>query len=179
MNLEKVKILVVDDNVFMRTLIRMILNAFHCTQVREAADGDEAWDLITSDYFPDLIITDWLMPNLDGIELIKRIRTDKTSPYPHIPIIMVTSYSEKFRIEAARDAGANEILVKPFSAEGLYRRIKAAATRPRDAVKSEDFTGPDRRRRKNDVFKGKNRRSDQREEPPPDTVDGNDSEGDK
>ncbi|MDH5747961.1 MAG: response regulator [Rhodospirillales bacterium] len=157
-NLEKLNFLIVEDNQFELHVLKQVLNSLGIKRIKEAGDGAEALAVLKTGYFPDIIITDWLMPVLDGMELIRLIRKGTDVVDPHVPIIMVTAHSEQSRILAARDAGATEILIKPYSATDLYRRFVAIIDRPRDFVKAKTFAGPDRRRRSNGGFKGEDRR---------------------
>ena len=79
-----------------------------------------------------------------------------------VPIIMMTGYSAMPRVSEARDCGATEFLVKPFSANDMARRIAYVINKPRDFIETEDFFGPDRRRRKIDNYRGPRRRDDDR-----------------
>jgi DNA-binding response OmpR family regulator len=98
------------------------------------------------------------MRPVDGISLARMIRNDPKSPNPYIPIILMTGFSEKRRVIQARDAGVTEFLVKPFTARDLFRRITQIIERPRQFVKSEDFFGPDRRRKTSVEYNGPLRR---------------------
>ena len=80
-----------------------------------------------------------------------------------VPVILMTGYSAQPRIENARDLGVTEFLVKPFSASDLARRIAYVINKPRDFVDSEQFFGPDRRRRKDEDYGGPQRRGDDRD----------------
>lgn len=160
LNLEDIKVLVVDDNNFMRSVVKAILGVFHSKDIKEADDGASALKIMSEGYVPDLIIVDWNMPALDGIEFTRLVRTGRDSVNPMVPIIMMTAYSEFGRVVQARDAGVNEILAKPISANSLYQRITSALSRPRGFVQSRHFTGPDRRRRSADGFKGRERREE-------------------
>jgi CheY-like chemotaxis protein len=157
-SLENMKFLVVDDNQFMRRIIKTILAAFHCRNVKEAGDGAEALRLLSSGYFPDILITNWQMPMIDGIDLARMVRTGSDSRDPYVPIIMVTGHSEHNRIIEARDAGVNEILVKPISARTLTTRIFSVINNPRPFVRSSHYFGPDRRRRVDPSYRGPERR---------------------
>ena len=95
----------------------------------------------------DLILTDWLIKPENGIELTQKIRMHSLSPNPFVPIILMTGFSEKRRVIQARDTGVTEFLVKPFTANDLYKRIDHIIMKPRQFVKSPDFFGPDRRRK--------------------------------
>ena len=109
--LKNVKFLIVDDNAFMRAIIRQALAALHADQVREAADGEEALRLMET-YVPDIVILDWEMKPMDGLEFTVRVRLSKDSPNVFTPIIMVSGHFERRRVVAARNAGVNEFVVQ-------------------------------------------------------------------
>ena len=144
--LENVRFLVVDDNTFIRTTIRRVLKTLGSRDVKEASNGADGLKLL-KDFQPDIIVVDWEMEPINGIELVKQIRSNQDTPLAFIPIIMLTGHSEKDRVTAARDSGINEFVVKPFSAHGLFTRIQAVIERPRPFVKVEGYFGPDRRRK--------------------------------
>ena len=149
-------LLLVDDNRHMRVLVRRLLNAFGISKISEASDGGAAWaDLFRA--MPDVVLLDFAMEPIDGIEFTRRIRAAPDSPNPYLPIIMMTGYTEKARVVEARDAGVTELVAKPVSALSLYNRLVAVVERPRPFVRSSDFFGPDRRRRQA-PFKGPDRR---------------------
>ena len=162
LNIERLDVLIVDDNAFMRSLIRTVLTAFGCRYIKDASDGADALERLSSGYDPDLIITNWQMPNLDGIELVRLVRSGKDSPNRFVPVIMVSGYSEQSRIVAARDAGVNEFLVKPVSAKRLYNRIATIVQHPRPFVDSTGYFGPDRRRKHGVKYDGLERRTNPR-----------------
>ncbi|WP_299439598.1 response regulator [uncultured Rhodospira sp.] len=155
-SLERLNFLIVDDNKHMRALVKTILYALGSRQVREAGDGADAFKELR--HFPaDIIICDWNMSPLDGLDFVRLVRTGKDSPNPFVPIIMLTGFTEMFRVVDARDAGVHEFLAKPISAKSLYSRIKAIIDRPRPFVRTKTYFGPDRRRRTID-WKGAERR---------------------
>ncbi len=144
--LKDVKFLIVDDNAFMRTIIRRVLSALHAEQVREAGDGEEGLQIMQA-FAPDIVILDWEMKPMDGLAFTRKVRLSKDSPNVFMPIIMVSAHSERGRIAAARDAGVNEFVVRPISAKSLFTRIQAVIERPRLFVRLKDYFGPDRRRK--------------------------------
>lgn len=156
---EHLKALVVEDNQHMRTLLRSLLNALGISQVFEATNGEDAFVLLREKQ-PDLILSDLSMKPMDGLEFVREVRMSKSSPNPYIPIIMVTGHTERHRIEAARDAGATEVLAKPITAGNLFQRMGEIVDRPRPFVKAPNYFGPDRRRRALDDFSGPFRRRD-------------------
>lgn len=156
--LSRLRIAVADDNAAMRGIVRAVLASLGCDKVHEAADATAVLDLLQSEKI-DILILDWKMSPMDGLELVKRIRDPEQSPAPFLPVIMLTAYGEPSKVREARDAGVTEFMVKPFSAEALYRRIAVIVNRPRPFVRTKVFFGPDRRRLEAD-FNGPERRED-------------------
>ncbi len=155
-NLERLNFLIVDDNKHMRALVKTILHALGSKNVHDASDGADAFKELK--VFPaDIIICDWNMSPLDGIDFIKLVRTGKDSPNPFVTIIMLTGHTEMHRVIEARNAGVNEFLAKPISAKALYARIRSIIENPRPFIRTKTFFGPDRRRRNID-YKGVERR---------------------
>lgn len=155
----KLRILIVDDNAHMRRIVRTLLHGFGAREVYEAEDGASGLELFTSN-LPDLLIIDWMMPILDGIELTSMIRRPDSAVNPYVPIIMLTGHSEKSRVMKARDAGVTEFLCKPISAKALHQRILNCVLNPRPFVKTKDYFGPDRRRNTSGTYSGPERRVD-------------------
>lgn len=147
--MENVKILVVEDNEDMLMIMRNLLEAFGVGQVITARNGEDGFTKYCAEN-PDLIITDWMMQPCDGIMLTERIRRSKESPNQFVPVILMTGFSDIRRVVTARDTGITEYLVKPFNARALYKRMVEIIERPRDFVKSNNFFGPNRRRKKRD-----------------------------
>ena len=158
-DLTTTKILIIDDMAPMLTLCKSILNIFGFKNVYLAHNGQEALDLtIRND--PDLIITDWMMKPMDGLEFTREVRKNPLCPNPYVPIIMMTGFSSKLRVESARDYGITEFLVKPFTSRDLYNRIVQIIEKPRQFVDADNFFGPDRRRRHMKDYEGPQRRDD-------------------
>lgn len=147
LNLEEVSFLIVEDNSFMRSLLKTVLRTLRVGPIKEAVDGADALKLMKTGFNPDIILLDWDMPALDGIEFTKILRNATDSTNQFVPIIMVSSYSDISRVVQARDSGVNEFLAKPVSANELYRRIFEVVSRPRSFVKAKVYTGPCRRRK--------------------------------
>lgn len=146
-SLEKASVLVVEDMVPMAMLTKKILETFGFEDVYIAHTGEKAFELYQK-HAPDLVITDWVLDGIDGLELVKLIRRDPLSKNSYVPIILMTGFSHKLRVMAARDIGVSEFLVKPFTAKDLYARIVQAVEKPRTFVDNGEFFGPDRRRRR-------------------------------
>ena len=159
-NLERVNFLVVDDNKHMRALVKSILKALGVQNIFEAGDGADAFKELR--HFPaDVIICDWNMSPLDGMDFVRLVRTGKDSPNQLVPIIMLTGHTEMNRVLEARDSGVHEFLAKPISAKSLYSRIRAIIEQPREFVRTSMYFGPDRRRRQTDSYTGPERRKAQ------------------
>lgn len=157
MALDTLDVLIVDDNVHMRALIRSVLRALGVTKVREADDGGEA--LVSLQARPaDVILLDYAMPEMDGFEFLRRLRLERSSPAPQARVIIVTGYGDLKRVAEARDLGADEFLIKPLTAKSLLDRLEAVISRPRPFVETGDFLGPDRRRRDAELPTGEDRR---------------------
>lgn len=160
-NFKDLSILVVEDTDAMRKLIISVLTSLGIKNLTFAKDGAEGFRKFCSNP-TDIVLTDWLMKPMSGIDLIREIRTSKASPNKMAPVIIVTGYSAMPRVQEARDMGVTEFLVKPFAAADLAKRLAHVINSPRDFVQTRDFFGPDRRRRVNPDFKGqKKRKSDQ------------------
>lgn len=162
----RLRVLVVDDNVHMRRIIKTLLAGFGTRDIFEADEGGKGVELFTT-HSPDIVITDWMMPGVDGVEFTRLLRQAPSSVNPYVPILMVTGYTERRTILNARDAGVTEILVKPLSAKALYQRILSIVISPRPFIRTRDYFGPDRRRTTNYGYKGPERRGVAPVEPPP------------
>ena len=114
------KFLVVDDFATMRRIIRNLLNELGFKNVDEAEDGVAALVKLRSDRF-DFVVSDWNMPNMNGIELLRSIRAD--AQLRHLPVLMVTAEAKKENILAAAQAGASGYVVKPFTAGTLDEKL--------------------------------------------------------
>lgn len=117
---QNMKILVVDDFSTMRRIIKNILREIGYTNVEEADDGSTALEKLKGGNF-EFIITDWNMPNMPGIELLKAIRGDDN--LKDLPVLMVTAEAAKENVVDAVQAGVNNYIVKPFTAAALKERI--------------------------------------------------------
>ena len=149
MNFRNLRILIADDNVHMRRILRALLLSIGGRNVVEAEDGATALDIFRSQA-PDLIITDLDMPILDGLELTRLIRVPDSQMNPFVPIIMISDLTEVHRVIEAREAGVNEFIKKPLSASMLYERIYLSLVEPRPFVRTESYFGPCRHRKTKD-----------------------------
>jgi two-component system, chemotaxis family, chemotaxis protein CheY len=155
--LARLRILVVDDNVHMRNLVAAILRGAGFREIFEATDGAHAFEIMRLRN-PDLVITDFSMSPIDGLEFTQMMRTASDSPNPFVPIIMMTGHTERNLVYAARDAGINEFLAKPVSADTLLSRVISVFDKPTVFISSKSYTGPCRRRTRAKDFDGPWRR---------------------
>jgi len=114
------KFLVVDDFSTMRRIVRNLLKELGFTNVDEAEDGVAALAKLRSTNF-DFVVSDWNMPNMTGIDLLKEIRSDAN--LKHLPVLMVTAEAKKENIVSAAQAGASGYVVKPFTAATLEEKL--------------------------------------------------------
>ena len=156
LDLSDLSILIVDDYTPMRAILRVMLKALGVRDIGEASDGLTAIDEMMG-FHADIVVADYRMVPMDGVDLTFRIRDGDAGIDPFTPVIMVSGHSEKSRIYRARDAGVTEFLVKPISVTFLYYRLRAVIEDPRPFIRSPDFFGPDRRRRAM-AFEGPDRR---------------------
>lgn len=155
--LDELSVLIVDDSKHMRKLVRTIVNSLGIVEVLEAEDGEQAYERLEN--FPaDIIIVDWNMVPMDGIEFTRKVRTNDDSPNAYVPIIMLTGHTQMKRVQIARDAGVNEFLAKPVSARKIYQRIHSILEKPRQFIRTPSYFGPDRRRKNDPEYSGKERR---------------------
>ena len=151
LDLSAIRVLAIDDNTFSRRLITAALRSMHILQIAEAENAIDGFSALKA-FAPDLVVVDWVMPEVDGIAFVKRMRGDKTGNFRFLPVIMTTSYSEIWRVQQSRDAGVNEFVVKPFSARTLYTKMKTIIDNPRPYLDiAGGYFGPDRRRRSSAV----------------------------
>lgn len=155
MDLTKVHFLVIDDSHETVVLVRSVLTAWGASVVHEAAGVERALDMLTTAN-PDVAILDQRLGADDGLSLLRFIRNE--GPNPYLPVVVLTADGRPAKVAEARDAGANEFLVKPFTARGLYDRLQSVIHRPRPFVRSMDYFGPDRRRRDDPEYEGPERR---------------------
>ncbi|WP_444544499.1 chemotaxis response regulator CheY [Saccharospirillum salsuginis] len=115
------KILVVDDFSTMRRIVKNLLRDLGFSNTHEADDGTTAWPMLQSGDF-DFVVTDWNMPGMSGIDLLKKIRADER--LKTTPVLMVTAEAKRDQIVAAAQAGVNGYVVKPFTAAALKEKIE-------------------------------------------------------
>jgi two-component system, chemotaxis family, chemotaxis protein CheY len=116
----KMKILCVDDFSTMRRIVKNILKQLGYVNIEEAEDGTQAYSKLKSGAF-GFLVSDWNMPNMDGLELLKKVRSDPA--LKNLPFLMVTAEAEKEKVIEAIKAGVSNYIVKPFTAEVLKEKM--------------------------------------------------------
>jgi CheY-like chemotaxis protein len=143
--LQGLNILIVDSNHYMRRLTRTMLTNLGAKSVTEAADGLAALEQIRL-CDPDVMFLDWDMPVLDGMEVIRIVRSPGVFPRPNLPIIMLTNRAHRSSVVEALRAGVHEFLIKPTSPKALRDRLTSIAIKPRPMMKIGEFYVPEPRR---------------------------------
>lgn len=156
-DLSRISFLVADDNDFSRKLVRTILKALRVRELKEAQDGAEALEILRREPV-DMVLCDYDMKPMSGLEFIRQVRADRDSPTTYVPIIMLTAYSNQKDVLATRDSGVSDYLIKPYSVRALADRILHVIDYPRPFVHSPSYRGPDRRRRVDPKYTGEMRR---------------------
>lgn len=164
--LSRLSFLVLDDNPNMAQIMRVVLKGFGVERTVEAATAAEAFQAVRA-HGIDVAFIDYNLGGLDGLAFLRLIRTAADSPNPYLPMIMLSAYSEQHRVEAARDAGAHDFLVKPVTPSEVYRKILDVIEHPRPFIRTGGFFGPDRRRREDEDYGGPERRMAQTQEAKP------------
>ncbi len=118
---KNIKILIVDDFSTMRSIIKNLLRELGFNNTSEADDGQNALPMLKSGDF-DFLVTDWSMPEMDGLTLLKKIRADEE--LADMPVLMVTAEAKREQIVVAAEAGVNGYIVKPFTAATLKDKIE-------------------------------------------------------
>jgi two-component system, chemotaxis family, chemotaxis protein CheY len=117
------KLLVVDDSSTMRRIIKNTLSRLGYEDVFEGEDGVQGWEVLNNNPDIGMLITDWNMPEMNGLELVKKVRKD--TRFIDLPIIMVTTEGGKTEVITALKAGVNNYIVKPFTPQVLKEKLSA------------------------------------------------------
>jgi len=153
-NFSQLTLLIVDDSSFMQRLLYMLLRAFRFGQIHSARERGEAIELLRAIgddpvragvMAVDIVLSNWRMTPVDGMELLRWIRHDNASPDRFLPFILVKGYADRWAVTRARDEGATELLAKPYAIASLTSRLLSVINRPRDFILTPAFFEPDRR----------------------------------
>ena len=142
--IEGLRILVVDPNLYMRKVSRMMLMNIGAKSVAEAADGLAALDVIRH-ADPDVVLLDWNMPVLSGPQIMHIVRSPGLFEKPHLPVIMLTNCASRSQVHEAMRLGVHELLVKPTSPKALRDRLLSILLRPRPMVQIGEYYVPEPR----------------------------------
>ncbi|MHA1573304.1 MAG: response regulator [Alphaproteobacteria bacterium] len=135
-----------DPNCYMRDLCLDMLRSLRFKDAWGCASPDEALARMR-DNGADILVVDYKLPNMNGIDFATSVRTGENTPDPFVPMIMMTEYATLDIVHSARDAGINEFLAKPVSPKAFLDRLVECLIRPRQFIAAPQFFGPDRRRR--------------------------------
>jgi len=165
--LSRLHFLVVDGNAYMRSIMRSILETLGSYNMLEAGDGGTGLQMLRK-YPVDIVIVNWMMRPIDGIEFTRALRAVPGGPKSMLPVILLSAHTERKRVAEARNAGVTEFLSLPLSPKALYLRIEEVILRPRQFVRTKTFYGPDRHRHDDRKYTGARRRQTDNSGPPQD-----------
>jgi DNA-binding response OmpR family regulator len=155
-NLSALAVLVADKNLHMRRIVRSILRELNIRMVTEASTPEDALELLLTKPF-DLAFIEWA-PDFDGNATVRQLRRDAKAASRFIPVIITSAYTEVQHVITSRDAGADQFLAKPFTANLIFQHLKGVVEGQRSFVRVKSFFGPDRRRKKKPPPDGLERR---------------------
>jgi CheY-like chemotaxis protein len=138
------RVLIVDDEFSMRKVIRTLLLSVGVTNVHDVDDGERGLQAIAA-VEPDVVILDWQMPGMSGIEFVRHVRSPDSFAFPNVPIVMLTGHAEHWRVVEAMRLGVHEFLLKPVSGHALYARLASVLLRPRRMVRRGPHYAPEPR----------------------------------
>ncbi len=160
-NYERFSVFFAEDNQFVRHTMQDLLRHLGFGRVTTVENGQEAIEHLKSLGGPgklgqgiDFVISDLVMAPINGLLLLRWIRTARESPNRFMPFIMLSGAADRKYVEAARDLGVTEFLAKPFSVTSVYKKIIEVTDYPRQYVMTHDYFGPDRRRQKGGIGPG-------------------------
>lgn len=157
--LTHINVLVVDGDAKISQLVRRVLISLGFGAVYMARNGEDAMHIL-GEKPVDIVITEWDMEPISGLEFINKVRSGEVGVNRTLPIIMLTGKAQKKYVEKARDQGMTEFVVKPFTVRTLCDRIILVVENPRNFILSSNYCGPDRRRRVEPLDQGGERRTD-------------------
>ncbi|MBF0562837.1 MAG: response regulator [Alphaproteobacteria bacterium] len=159
----RLEILIVEDNRYITALITTILRSVGARDIRNTVNGAGALSLL-QERRVDIVLADYLMESMDGIEFTKAVRRNPDSVDPFLPIVMVTGFNDAGVIRRAIDAGVNTIVIKPVAPKTLLTHVARTLLMPRPFVRTKSFFGPTRRRPAPAPFRGPDRRKKPQED---------------
>jgi CheY-like chemotaxis protein len=156
-DLKRLKVLIIDPNAFMRGVLADSLRRLQVTQINASANAAEA-TVLGRTLKPDLIFVDWDAGRTSGLQFTRDLRRGETGLPRETPIVLLSNSIDHEQLMAARQAGINEFLLKPVSAQGVLSRVEEIVLRPRRFILSRTYIGPCRRRKDDPDFAGPWRR---------------------
>lgn len=164
---DRLNVLVIEDNEHMLDILVKALRRLGFEQIIKAKHGKEAIELLKMTHPNvgaarpiDFVVSDLIMSPIDGLIVLQWLRTFKESPNRFMPFIMVSGAADAHHVQAARDQGMHEFMAKPFSVDALYKTVQRMIDKPRQFVVTQNYCGPDRRRRKLDPPGGQDKRAE-------------------
>ena len=122
--IQNMNVLIVDDHKTMLRIVRNLLTQLKITSITEASDGQEALQKLTQNKF-DMVLSDWNMEPMTGLQLLQYVRTDDTYQHKNVPFIMITAEARPENVVEAKQAGVDNYIIKPFNVETLESKIKS------------------------------------------------------
>ena len=149
--LDRFPILLVEDNSYIRQTIEDLLRSFRIGRIATAVNGEDAIAYLkdmkrVQNPGPDIIISDMIMSPINGLLLLRWVRTSKESPNRFVPYIMLSGAADRECVASARDLGTSEFLAKPFSVNSVFTHLAQVIERPRPVIATQKYFGPCRRR---------------------------------
>ncbi|MBF0354816.1 MAG: response regulator [Alphaproteobacteria bacterium] len=172
-NLERLSVLLVEDNAYIRDILESLLKTLGFGWVATAKNGQDAVEFLrlvagkhgaSGTMGIDLVISDLIMSPINGLLLLRWVRTSKDSPNRFMPFIMLSGAADRAYVEQSRDLGATEFLAKPFSVQSIYQKLLLLIDNPRQFVVTHHYLGPDRRRKHGVAPEGEERRKTQEQD---------------
>ncbi len=151
---DRLSLMVVEDNEYMLDVLMNSLKRLGFTRVQKAKNGKEAVEylkLTTKGYSSsvepiDIVISDFVMSPVNGVQLLQWLRDDKASPNRFMPFIMLSGAADRVNVEASRDHGVSDFMAKPYSVDSIYKVLQRIIDAPRQFVTTQSYFGPCRRR---------------------------------
>jgi two-component system chemotaxis response regulator CheY len=134
------RILIVDDEFYIRKVVRTLLLSMGATDVHDAPDGASGLNAVGA-LDPDVVLLNWQMAGMNGPEFVRQVRSPDTFRHPNVPIIMLTGHGEHSRVIEAMRLGVHEFLAKPVSGKALHERLASVLLNPQPMVRRGDYYG--------------------------------------
>lgn len=144
--LSDIRILLAESDMHLGPMLHQVLQRMGFKSVQLVRDGVAAAEALSHEA-KDILITEWQLQSMDGIQLTQQIRRESAGMKRLLPIIMMTARAERQDVEVARDAGITEFVVKPYNSNTIFKRIQQVVDNPRGFLLAPQYVGPDRRRR--------------------------------